>query len=38
VLINVLSQLEVAFEPPSNEDGSKGYNLIGESVVVLKLC
>jgi ubiquitin carboxyl-terminal hydrolase 25/28 len=32
VLINVLSQLETAFEPPRKPDGSKGHNIIAEWV------
>lgn len=30
VLGNVLDQLESAFEPPPNEDGSKGVNFVTE--------
>lgn len=36
VLINVLSQLEVAFEPPLDADGNKGFNLVAESVDRIK--
>jgi hypothetical protein len=32
VLINVLSQLETAFEPPLDADGKKGFNLVAKSV------
>jgi ubiquitin carboxyl-terminal hydrolase 25/28 len=30
VLINVLTQLEMAFDPATAEDGAKGSNLISE--------